>query len=76
MRASDALLLVEAVEEDDSVPSAPTILVKVGALTETVDRVESTLLPYVRRFGIFQRPGELVRIVRIPERKGSAGYRV
>jgi hypothetical protein len=76
MRASDALLLVEAIEEDDSVPSAPTNLVKVGALTETVDRAESALLPYARRFGIFQRAGELVRMVRIPERKGSACYRV
>jgi hypothetical protein len=76
MRACDALLLVEAIEEHDSVPSAPTILVKVGTLTETVDTAESGLLPYARRFRSFQHAGELVRIVRIPERKGSDGYRV
>jgi hypothetical protein len=48
-------------------PKRPTIFLRAGSLPEVVDRVEEVLLKHCVGLGIFQRAGELVRIISLPE---------
>jgi putative DNA primase/helicase len=45
----------------------PTIFLRAGSLPEVVDRAEEVLLEHCVGLGIFQRAGELVRIISLPE---------
>jgi hypothetical protein len=46
----------------------PKITLKVGKLPVAVDRAEAALLAHCEKLGIFQRAGELVRVISLPER--------
>ena len=46
----------------------PKITLKVGKLPVAVDRAEAALLPRCERLQVFQRAGELVRLISLPER--------
>ena len=45
----------------------PTITVRTGEIPAAVDEAEAILCAYAERLGIFQRAGELVRVVRLPK---------
>ena len=53
-------------------PRLPAIVLLPGQLPEAVDRAEAALLPLCERLGIFQRAGELVRVVSLPELRADA----
>jgi hypothetical protein len=46
-----------------------------GELPATVDRAEDLLLAHSERLGVFQRAGELVRVVSLPEPQQAGGIR-
>ena len=52
----------------------PRIVLKAGDLTNAIDRAEEALLDHCEELGIFQRAGELVRIISLPE--GHEGERL
>ncbi len=49
------------------------IIIEAGELPSAVDQAEAALLPLAESLGIYQRGGELVRIIRLAERKRSDG---
>jgi hypothetical protein len=51
----------------------PTITVKPGESPKAVDEAENVLLASCESLGIFQRAGEVVRVVRLSESKRSCG---
>jgi hypothetical protein len=51
----------------------PTITVKPGESPKAVDEAEEILLTHSERLGIFQRSGEVVKVVRLSESKHSCG---
>jgi putative DNA primase/helicase len=55
------------------VESPPAITVTPGESPKAVDEAEEFLLDHCERLGIFQRSGEVVRAVRLSERKDSCG---
>jgi hypothetical protein len=69
------LALFDATPEwkSDNGELPPTITVKPGESPRAVDEAEEILLTHAERLGIFQRSGEVVRIVRLTERKDSSG---
>jgi putative DNA primase/helicase len=58
-----------------SLHKRPTIFLRAGSLPEAVDRAEDALLGHCASLQIFQRAGELVRIVSLPERRADGGLK-
>lgn len=52
-----------------------TITLRRGALPAAVDEAEKVLLVHSRRLGIFQRAGELVRVISLPEPTKGGGLK-
>jgi putative DNA primase/helicase len=46
----------------------PKIILKIGELPDGVDRAEAALLPRCEKLQLFQRAGDLVRLISLPER--------
>ena len=53
----------------------PRIVLKAGDLANAIDRAEEALLDFCEELGIFQRGGELVRIISLPEDQESERLR-
>lgn len=53
----------------------PAITVRVGEIPSAVDEAESALCAHAERLGIFQRAGELVRVVRLPKDREDGGLK-
>lgn len=51
------------------------ITLRRGELPATVDRAEDLLVANAERLGVFQRAGELVRVVSLPEPQEAGGLR-
>jgi hypothetical protein len=69
VRGDDVMLQVL-----DTAASA-IITVRAGDLPAAVDEAERVLLNHCERLGVFQRAGELVRVVRLPEANKSGGLK-
>src|SRR6516162_8037810 len=69
MHGGEALLeLVDTAEE-----YRPTITLKPGERPQAVDEAEKILLAHTERLRIFQRGGEIVRVVTLPEAHRGGG---
>ncbi len=55
--------------ESESRHGRPTIMLRPGKLPNATDRAENVLLDHSESFKIFQRAGELVRIISLPARQ-------
>ena len=55
-------------EQKEPKDERPTIRLKPGKLPSAVDQAESALVRHCEEVGIFQRGGELVRVISLPER--------
>ena len=51
----------------------PSIVLRKGSFHEAVDRAEEVLLEHSIRLGIFQRAGEVVQIISLPEGRVDSG---
>jgi hypothetical protein len=51
----------------------PTIFLRAGRLPDAIDQAEAALLNHCEALQIFQRAGELVRIIVLPERHNDGG---
>ena len=61
--------------EAESKHERPTIVLKPGKLPDATDRAEGALLDHCEDFKIFQRGGELVRIISLPHRQADRQLR-
>jgi hypothetical protein len=57
--------------------SSPVAVVNLapGKLPEVVDKAEQVLMPHAEALGVFQRVGELVRVISLPELKSNGGLK-
>jgi len=62
---------VTIVEEEE----LPAVLVVTGKHTEAIDKVEEVLVANAKNIGLFQRAGEIVQVISLPEAKNKDGLR-
>jgi putative DNA primase/helicase len=56
-------------------PQLDTVVIRAGQHPEAVDQCEEIMLEHAERLGLYQRAGELVRIIRLPKAMESGGLR-
>ncbi len=64
-----------ATEPDEAWAATALITLAPGELPELVDKAETVLLSRAEALGVFQRAGELVRVISLPQLKSNGGLK-